>query len=660
LNWSKGNHNFKFGGEVRAIRLYTDRLGGITYTFSNLNGFLANTPSSIQYLGDVSALSPFTGGTGNRLAKQEYYIGYAQDEWKIRPNLTLSYGLRYEYYTQLREDKNRQILFDITKGILRPPTEQPYLTSKNNFGPRVALTWSPRPQSTGFIGGGKTVLRGGFGIYYGPGQTEDQIQAIESDRVSSTISSGSLLAFPLNTAAVISSFQSNPLNRQFQPRAYSSNYQIPEKVYQYSFSVQQELPYNMVLTAAYVGSQGRNLFLRSVANKLLPGQATILDGSTLPSGVGVINRTNAAGQIIGVTQVREFDIINGTSQCGAIVCKPFAEVDYKTSGGSDSYNALQTALSRRFNTGLTLNAQYTFAKSYGNTSGSNEARTSAQLDNFEADRGYNNFDVRHTFNVSALYALPFGKGKSYLSDMGSVGNTILGNWEVGGIINARSGVPIEVNIVRPDVVIQCAAAAGCVVPVAGGTRTLPNGFVAGLPGTINGTNPLPTGFIAVVNTPGGGNSRNIRRPDLISGVNPYLGSGMNFLNPAAFATPAPGAWGDLSRNAFKGPGFQQFDLVLNKRFPIREGMNLEFRTEIFNILNHANFANPSATLNNVLPSIAFNSATGAYSVGSGSQPGQAYTQSAAGSTFGLLRSTVEKTVGLGTQRQIQFALRLNF
>jgi hypothetical protein len=85
LNWTHGNHSFKFGGEVRAIRLYTDRLGGMTYTYSNIAGFLANTPQSVQFLGDVSAPSPFNGGaTGQRFAKQDYYIAYAQDEWRIR------------------------------------------------------------------------------------------------------------------------------------------------------------------------------------------------------------------------------------------------------------------------------------------------------------------------------------------------------------------------------------------------------------------------------------------------------------------------------------------------------------------------------------------------------------------------------------------------
>ncbi|HEY0378636.1 MAG TPA: carboxypeptidase regulatory-like domain-containing protein [Pyrinomonadaceae bacterium] len=656
LNWTRGNHNFKFGGEVRAIRLYTDRLGGTTYTYSNIVSFLANTPQSVQFLGDVSAPSPFNGGeTGQRFAKQEYYIGYAQDEWKIRPNLTLNYGLRYEYYTPLREDRNLQVLFDIVAGTLRDPSEAAFKASATNFGPRVALTWSPNQSGSGFFGGGRTTLRGGFGIYYGPGQTEDQIQPIESDRISSTFTSGPLNVFPLDTQAAAAFFNANPNTRSYQPRAYSREYEIPEKVYQYSVSLQQELFYNTVATVAYVGSQGRNLFLRSIANKILPGETSIVNGTNIPAGMGVVNRTDpATGRVVGVTTVREFSILNGAS-----VQNPFAEVDYKTSGGSDSYNALQATLSRRFDTGLTLNAQYTFARSYGNTAGSNEARTLATNFDFEGDRGYNNFDVRHTFNLSAIYNLPFGRGRRY--DLGSVGNAVLGNWEIGGIVNARSGLPIEVLVTRPDVVIQCVSAGGCTVPTGTGTNaTLPAGFVAALPGTINAANPLPPGFVAVVNTPGGGASRNVRRPDLIAGVNPYLDADRNILNPAAFAIPEAGAFGDLQRNALRGPGFKQFDLILNKHFRLTETVNVEFRTEVFNILNAANFANPSSTLNNALPSIGFNSTTGFYTVGSGRQPGQAFTQSAAGQTFGLLRQTVERTVGLGTNRQIQFALRLNF
>jgi hypothetical protein len=350
--------------------------------------------------------------------------------------------------------------------------------------------------------------------------------------------------------------------------------------------------------------------------------------------------------------VREFDILSGTTQN-----RPFAEVDYKTSGGDDTYNALQFSLVRSFNSGLTMNAQYTLAKSEGITAGSNEARTSAQLDNFEADRGRNNFDVRHTFNLSALYELPIGDGKKF--DFGTTGNFLLGGWQIGGIANARSGVPVEVLVVRPDIVVQCQQAAGCPNGAGG---FFANGFVANLPSFGASFPALPQGFVAVVNTPDGGASRNIRRPNLVAGVNPYLNNDRSFINPAAFATPAPGTFGDFPRNELSGPSFTQIDMILAKKFRISETMNVEFRTEVFNIFNKANFANPSTTLNNALPNLSFNAGSGAYSATTSNvvQPGQAFTQGAAGSTFGLLRSTVGRTVGLGTNRQIQFAFRFNF
>jgi Carboxypeptidase regulatory-like domain/TonB dependent receptor len=665
LNYTRGSHNFRLGGEVRPVRLFTDRQGGTTYTYASLQNFLAGNLQSIQFTGDLSAQSPFTGVSGTREARQAYYIAYAQDQWQLRPGLTLNYGLRYEYYSPLRERSDAQVLFDIKTGALRDPKRAPYQSSKTNFGPRVALAWSPNATGTGFFAGGRSVLRAGFGIYYGPGQTEDQIQPIESDRIQATISGSTLVggtqlfAFPTNPALFADFFNSNPNNRSFQPRAYAPDYQIPERVYQFSVSYQQELPGHVVATVGFVASEGRNLFLRSVANQILRGNATIASTATsLPAGAGVVNILNAAGtQVVAVRTVREFSIVNGTT-----VQNPFAEVDFKTSGGSDSYRALQTQLSRRFSTGLTMNAQYTFARSFGTTSGSNEARTAADnartLAEWNYDRGYNNFDIRHTFNLSAVYELPVGHGKHF--DFGGAGNAILGNWEVGTIFNARSAVPIEVGIVRPDVVAECVAAAGCTVNTsASATTVVPQGFTAQLP-TVSASNPLPAGFAAVVNVPGGGASRNVRRPDLIAGVNPYLNNDRNLLNPAAFAAPAPGTFGNLARNALRGPGFWQSDFILSKRIPLTERVKLEFRTEIFNVFNHANFANPSSTLNVALPSLTFNTTAGAFVLGSGQQPGQGYTQSAAGTAFGLLRQTVERTVGLGTSRQVQFALRLNF
>ncbi|HEY9434256.1 MAG TPA: carboxypeptidase regulatory-like domain-containing protein [Blastocatellia bacterium] len=601
FSFLRGNHSIKIGGEVRFIRVYTDRLGGTTYSYSNLAAFLSNT-ASIAYNGDVSAPSPFNNGaTGNRYAKSEYYISYVQDEWKIKPNLTFNYGLRYEYYTPLREDQDRQVVFDINNGVILPSNTTVYKSVKTNFAPRLSLAWSPYQNSTGFFGGGKTVVRAGFGINYGPGQTEDQIQPIESDRISSTISG----AFPANIPAIIAGFTANPNNRGYQPRAYDlDNYRVPERIFSYTVSVQQELPYKMALTLAYVGSQGRNLFLRSVANQITQ----------------VLTNFNPTQNAI---IVREFSIVTpGAAGQNPTVQNPFAEVDYKRSGGHDSYNAMQVSLGRRFNTGVTLNAQYTYGTSRGNTAGSNEATTVGNLarktEDFDYDDGYNNFDVRQTFNLSAIYALPFGRNLS------GAGKALLGGWELGTILNSRSGLPIPVQITRPDILYVDAAGVFWGGPAAGRT--------------------------AVINTPGGGNTRNVRRPDLIAGVNPFLDSDRQILNPAAFAIPKPGTFGNLERNLLHGPSFFQQDLIVAKKFVITEGTNIEFRSEFFNIFNGTNFGNPPAQL----PSTFGTGATQTL------QPGQPFSAGTATSAFGLVNRTVERTVGLGTNRQIQFALRLNF
>ena len=608
-----GNHSLKFGGEVRFVRLYTDRLGGTTYSYTNLTNFLSNSASSVQFLGDESGPSPFNNGvTGNRFAKQEYYIGYAQDEFRIKPNLTLNYGLRYEYYSPLREDKDRQVIFDIDKGVILPSNLDAFKSRKNNFAPRLSVAWSPYQNGSGFIGGGKTVIRAGFGINYGPGQTEDQIQPIESDRINSTLSNVSN-AFPANIPAIVANFNANPNNRSFQPRAYDrANYEVPERIYSYTVSVQQELPYKMALTLAYVGSQGRNLFLRSVTNQIIQVRT---------------NANPANGAIV----IREFaQVTENGPGLNPTVQNPFAEIDYKTSGGHDSYNAAQVSLARRFNTGVTLNAQYTYGTSRGNTAGSNEALTvgnnARRISDFDYDDGYNNFDVRHTFNFSAIYALPFGKGLS------GAGKTLLGGWELGTIVNSRSGLPIPVQITRPDVVYLDPS----------------TGIYYGAP---------LAGRVAVINKLGGGASRNISRPDLVAGVNPFLNKGLQILNPAAFAIPKPGTFGNLERNLLHGPSFFQQDLILAKKFVITEGTNIEFRSEFFNIFNGTNFANPPAQL----PSTYINDATNpANNLKVTLQPGQPFSTTTATSAFGLNTRTVERVVGLGTNRQIQFALRLNF
>ncbi|MBM3811551.1 MAG: TonB-dependent receptor [Acidimicrobiia bacterium] len=590
LSWIRGSHNFKFGGEIRPIRMYTDRLGGTTYSFSNLDDFLANRPLQIQFTGDLSAPSPFhTGATGERVARQTYYIGYAQDEWKLRPSLTMNYGFRWEYFSVLSEARNLNVQMDTVRGTIKPADSPFYESSLRNFGPRLAFSWAPERFNH------STVFRAGAGYYYGPGQTEDLIQPIESDRVVTTLAPGTV--FPVIPAAVIAGYNPANANLRFQPRAYAPGYRVPERILTYTASVQQQLPGGSILTVAYVGSQGRNLFLRSVAN--------------LITGVD----TNPVGGDAVIT--RQFG-------------NRFAEVDYKTSGGNDSYNALQTSFSRRMSKGLTLGGQWTWAHSIGTSAGSNEARTAQNPFDFRAERGDNNFDVRHSMNLNSLYEIPFGAGKRFGNDT-PLWNTLLGDWQIGGTWNARTGLPVEVLLQRNDVVY----------------RDKRTGAFSNRPVVVNGV-PVTT---AVINTPGGGASRNVRRPDLVAGVNPYLRAEDKrvFLNPAALAMPMPGSYGNLARNALHGPGMAQFDLTLQKKFPVRERVNLEFRAEIYNLLNRANFANPSSMLANSLGMQA-----------NQIQPGEAFGAATAGGAFGLLNRTLERAVGLGTGRQTQLSLRLSF
>lgn len=583
LSWIKGAHTLKFGFEYRPIRMYTDRLGGTTYTFSNLNALLANTPSQIQVLGDTSSNNPWQPGvTGNRQLDQHYLIGYAQDEWKIRKNLTMSYGLRYEFYSVLKEARGLGVLFNATTGQIMPKGTPWYQSSPSNWGPRLAFTWSPEKFKN------KTVFRIGAGYYYGPGQAEDQVQPIDSDRASRTLTNA---VFPIVPAQVLAGYDINSPTLGFQPRAYAANYRIPERILSYTASWQQELPSHTILTVAFVGSQGRNLFLRSWTNG-----------------------------IVGLTQ-------NATTGVGSPVLQfgsRFAQIDYKTSGGTDNYSSMQTTLNRRFSKGLTAGFQWTYGHSIGNTGGSNEAQTAQNPFNFRYDRGNNAFDLRHSANLNVLYQLPFKFNQGFAQ-------RILGGWEVGGILNARTGLPIDITMSRPDIVYQVNATGQYV------TAPIVNN------GTVTTT--------AVLNNPYGGAFRNNRRPDVVAGVDPFLRTtdGRYFLNPAAFSIPKPGTFGNLGRGALHGPGLRQVDFTVHKQFKLTERTNLEFRGELYNVFNHANFLNPPAVLSNAL-------GTGTNQL----QPGQSYSGSSAGAAFGVINSTVSKDVGLGAQRQAQFSLRLNF
>jgi hypothetical protein len=220
-----------------------------------------------------------------------------------------------------------------------------------------------------------------------------------------------------------------------------------------------------------------------------------------------------------------------------------------------------------------------------------------------------------------------------MKDAPRAADLLIGGWELGGVLNGRTGVPIDLTMARNDIVYQVNA-----------TGQFVSAPILGAGGAILTT--------PVVNNPFGGAFRSNRRPTVVAGVSPYLTDSADkrvFLNPAAFMIPTPGEFGDLGRWALHGPALSQLDLTLHKRVPITERVNVEFRAEVYNILNHTNFANPVSRLNDAL-------GTKSTQI----QPGQPYSYQTGGSTFGRSTSTVVRDVGLGASRQIQLSLRLNF
>ena len=592
ISWTHGVHNFKAGIEYNPRGYYIDQLGATAYTFTNVQNFLAGIPSQVNVTNTVSGPSVFHNGvTGVRHAQQWFIGGFFQDEWKVKPNLTLNAGLRYDYFSPLFEARDLVVSMNTATGQIDTSGYPGFRASKTNFGPRLGLAWSPQRFDN------KTVFRIGAGYYYGPGQGEDQFQQILNDNVLIQLTSG--ISYPVNAASLIANFNPYSPNAGYTPRVYGTGYILPEQVLSYSASIQQTLPDQSVLTVAFVGSQGRNLFLRTIANLI----------------TGVSTDPNSGNAII-------------TRQFG----NQFGEVDEKTTGGTNHYNSLLVSLNHRFSKGLTGSAQYSWSHNLGNSSGSNEAVTAENNYSFRQDYGNNAYDIRQVLTAGMLYELPMGKGHALSFGGNGVANTILGGWQLGGNLNVRSGIPVNILMQRNNVLYYD--------PQNGGYYTSP---------VLSGGKPVT---VAVENLLGGGQSRGLQRPDLVLGCDPYTNSASGFwLNPACFSVPQPGTFGNLARNAFYGPGFAQVDTSVSKQFLLTERFRVELRGEIYNILNHPNWANPTVNLGGGVPS----SPTGA-----GIQPGQAFTKALASSSFGQLNSTVGKFVNNGTARQIQVALRLTF
>jgi hypothetical protein len=536
LTWLHGRQTFKAGVEVRHIQLNQHYGEHGTATFATVEALAANQVRKASLTGALPV---------NDLRKN-WIVGYAQDEFKARPNFTLNLGARYTVFQIFDEAHGKANPFDFATcgpqgfcGVGASFGQQNY----GDIDPRLGLIWSP-------VEGGKTVVRAGFGMYHEDGQLDDQNLPAKNEVPSYSVTSTKDLQVTYPPDPYFTTGTTSPNAEQ---RDRKDTY-----TEQWDLSVQRELPANLVTTVSYVGSHGVHLLETNVVN--------LIDPAT------------------GIAQYPAFA----------------PAIGWRGSIGASSYNGLSVSVRRPFSNGLLLAANYAYTHEIDN--GSNGSGDGDEISPQNAlclrcEWASGAWDARHVVNGNAVYELPLGRGKSMLNQ-GGVATAIAGNWQLTTTALARTGFPVNV--------------------------LLPSSYVA--PDGNSGT----------------------QRPDLVPGVSlrPPGGRGVaHWINPAAFTLPA-GEFGDAPRNLFRGPGTWQIDMGAAKTIAFGERVQLEFRSEFYNIFNHPQLGQPQATCD-----LSSSSPTGCQS-GFGSVI----------NTINLNTAIVNPItpVGSGTPREIQFALRLQF
>jgi TonB-dependent receptor-like protein len=381
LTWVHGKHTAKFGVEVRRIQLNQGNTANGSITFASAAQFQANQVSSASY----AAALPVNG------LRKTSVFAFAQDEWKLKPNLTLNAGVRYSFFNRFSEVLGRANPFDFAtcgpQGFCGPGAEFS-LPRKLNIDPRISLAWSPH------IFAGKTVIRSGFGIYHGDEQLDDQNLPISNEVARYSLSSKTTpaLSFPIDpfladTPGIVS------------PRDMD-RHREDMYVTQWGTSIQQTMPAQFVGTLSYVGSQAAHIITTSYINLIDP----------------------ATGQ-------RQYP--------------NFGQVEYRGNENNSSYEALSASLQRSFSNGLLAGANYMWAHAIDDGSaGGGDADFPGIPGCSRCERSSSDFDVRSTFNANLVYEIPFERGgHGFLA-------AALSNWQLMGIATARTGLPVNVTVDR--------------------------------------------------------------------------------------------------------------------------------------------------------------------------------------------------------------------
>ena len=394
LTWVHGRQTFKAGAEIRYIQMNQEYGQHGKITFSSVENLANNVVKKASLTGALPV---------NGLRKNDYFV-YAQDDYRWRQNLTLNMGLRYTIFDLFDEKNGKANPFDFDTCGAQGFCGVGASFGHQNYGdvdPRVALAWTPRKD-------GRTVIRGGFGIYHEDGQLDDQNLPAKNEvpSYSATGSSKAPLSYPVT-------FGAGTISPNAEQRDRKDSY-----VEQWSFSAQRELPADFVGTVSYLGSHGVHLLETNVVN--------LIDPAT------------------GIVQYPAFA----------------PAIAWRGSAGMSSYNGLSVAMRRSLARNLLVTANYMWSHEIDN--GSNGSGDGDNLNPQNplcqiCDRASGAWDARHVINGNAVYQLPFGMGKPLLNQRG-IASALAGNWELTTTALARTGFPV--NVLMPSSYIAPDGASG--------------------------------------------------------------------------------------------------------------------------------------------------------------------------------------------------------
>jgi carboxypeptidase family protein len=534
LSWTHGAHFVKFGGEFLHVQTRINDLNA-TIGRMNFDNRFTNRAVGDLLLGLPSQLALTSFTVMDQGQDMQFY--FIQDDYKITSKLTLNFGLRYEFATPPREKENRFANFDPVTGTMIFAKDGDIFArslihpDRNNFAPRFGFAFSPTS---------RWVIRGAYGVFYNHTvrQGREGLLGFNPpflvDNLLSTSASGAAAVATAAPFRLVNGYPAglldpNSLAPTIMRRSQDPNQRTPY-IQQYNFGIQYELLKDLLLDVAYVGNKGTKLN--------------------------------------GFRNLNQFSVItnpDGSQMPGVRPYPAFGDIQWMENRVGASYNSLQTRLEKRFSKGLTGLVSYTWGKAltgapdHISTSGGGAGFDTGTFkepqdgNNLRADRGLAEFDVKHRFVASYIWELPFGKGRHFGNGWNPAVDAVLGGWQLTGIHALQSGLGL--------------------------TATLGGGSVVTL----------------------GGERR--ARPDLVG--NPELPESQRtvqrWFNTDAFAAfnapPLPisfqRAFGTAGVGIMRGPGSVNFDFTLAKNFHLTERNYFQFRTELFNAFNRANFGPPN-------------------------------------------------------------------